>query len=318
MELSTSTPSRIASLAKQKSALEEALSVSEKRLENTVKQSKKVTRENRKLDHSEFVGLKNRVRSEISEAKLEKSNKIKQIARAKLAVKRAAKKARLNAKKARAKQLRDEKVIKNRARLARKSILSQARLEKQKLATQKRHAREAARLKAKRLREVQKKLNSLNTPTARIRLAKGPRLLSAYSLFLKDYASSHKKSKSGKPSSGVSLFKAASAYWKGMSPEEKEEFTKKAAGLKAEKMKRLEGIPKKPASAYFLYVSEHSSGKAPGSLADAQANAKSLGERWRSLTEEEKKKYHDAASKNMVAYKKNLDAFLSKQPAVTA
>lgn len=90
---------------------------------------------------------------------------------------------------------------------------------------------------------------------------------------------------------------------------------KKAAGKKSSKKDKDPNMPKRPGTAFFVFMEEFREQykeKHPGNKSVAVV-AKAGGSKWKSLTDAEKAPYVAKADKRKADYEKNVEAYNKKQ-----
>ncbi|GAM27264.1 hypothetical protein SAMD00019534_104390 [Acytostelium subglobosum LB1] len=141
-----------------------------------------------------------------------------------------------------------------------------------------------------------KELKLINMVDKELKPARGP---SAYTLYIKEQFASNK---------GASL-STISTSWAKLDNSAKESYAAKAIEMKKEVEKENEKLPtkpKKPITAYLHYVM---------SLRKLNPNVKygelmvSAGEKWKELSEHEKKSFYDMVEKEKAVYEKNLKIY---------
>ncbi|KAL3853380.1 hypothetical protein ACJMK2_016926 [Sinanodonta woodiana] len=143
---------------------------------------------------------------------------------------------------------------------------------------------------------------------------KPKRSTSAYFYFLAHCR--EEANKAGRSISKIAEFtKECSEKWKVMTETTKRPFEEKAATDKARytremasysgKSKKDEGKPKRPQSAYFLFLADFRT-KMKGKNIDHKEILKLAGEEWRKLTAEKKQPYENASQKEQKKYEAAL------------
>jgi len=146
------------------------------------------------------------------------------------------------------------------------------------------------------------------------------RATTAYINFTQWYRESIKKTGRAVPKIGE-FGKECAAKWNSMTDEEKKPFTEVAARDRDRYRREMEiyrpardaNKPKRPGTAFMLFMVDFRkevAGKEPeGGVA---ALAKLGGERWRSMTDEEKKPYVDQQNECKVRYEKSMEEYRQK------
>jgi len=143
------------------------------------------------------------------------------------------------------------------------------------------------------------------------------RATTAYINFTQYYREQMKKNGRTVPKIGE-FGKECAAKWNSMTEEEKRPFTDNAERDRERYRKEMEAFkpakdtlkPKRPGTAFMLFMVDFRkeiAGKEPeGGVA---ATAKLGGERWRNMTDEEKKPYVDQQSQQKLAYEKRMEEY---------
>lgn len=106
--------------------------------------------------------------------------------------------------------------------------------------------------------------------------------------------------------------------WKAAQKAAKEEKAESAEkGGKAKKREREEGEPKRPQSAYFLWMNTVGREDIKKASPDSSVSemAKQCGEAWRKMTETEKKPWDNKAAKAKAEYQKTMEEFKAGKKA---
>jgi len=148
---------------------------------------------------------------------------------------------------------------------------------------------------------------------------------SAYLYFVSDYRLVLKKK--GKEINRVQeVAKLCGAAWKAMTDEEKAPYAAKYNTDRARYLKEKEALdkqmgkdpdkPKRPQTAYFLFLADFRKEMAGKPLEDGEKIPTLAGEKWRDLSSEDKKKYEELVEKDKVRYEKQMEEWRKTHPDV--
>lgn len=181
--------------------------------------------------------------------------------------------------------------------------------------------------------EKPKKKRVVKKKETKKRKTKGPKKAQSAYMFFANARRGEEKAKNPELAF-ADLAKRLGALWKALTPEEKKPYDEMAAkdklrfqqekdnapeedsdddAPKAKRAKKDPNAPKKPLNAYMFFAQEHRStvlASHPGLRASEVT--KKLGEMWKTVSPDDKKRFEEQSANDKIRYQKAMDAYQGK------